>query len=101
MCRHATHLAISALEQGDFQPGGGDRLAFTDRRVARPQPFRLADQLHDGRQSGAIFERDATAQRRQIGLLGRALHLYVIHFAGAFARLGKLCLQLAVIGQHQ
>ncbi|MNG59683.1 hypothetical protein D3C79_178230 [compost metagenome] len=101
MRRHATHLAISALEQGDFQPGGGDRLAFADRWVARPQPFRLAHQLHAGRQSGAIFERNAAAQRRQIGFLRRAFHLGVIHFAGAFARLGKLRLQLAVIGQHQ
>lgn len=98
---HATHLAISALEQGDFQPGGGDRLAFADRRVARPQPFRLADQLHARRQSGAVFKRNAAAQRRQIGVLRRAFHLGVIHFAGAFARLGELRLQLAVIGQHQ
>lgn len=98
MRSHATHLAVSTLIQGDFQPGSGDRLAFADRRIARPQPLWFRDQLHSGRQRRAVFERNAAAQGSQIAFLRRAFNLHVIDFAGTFTRLGKLRLQLAVIG---
>ena len=36
--RHPPHLPVAALAQFELDPGGGNRLAAADRRVARPQP---------------------------------------------------------------
>jgi hypothetical protein len=58
---HTPHLAVAALGEGEFDPGGRDVAAPADGRIARPQ-FRFRNEADFRRAGTAIAERHATAQ---------------------------------------
>ena len=57
---HAPHLAVAALGDGEFDPGGRDVVAYADRRIARPQ-FRFRNEASFRRARTTIVERHAMA----------------------------------------
>ncbi len=98
-CRgHAPDLAVAALGEHDFDPGGGHRLAKTDRRRARPQ-FGLDDAAHLRRTGAPAIEHDTAPQVFEFGLIRLALDLRPVGLGKLVARVGEAVLQRAVVGE--
>src|SRR5450631_2296511 len=53
---HASHLAVPALAQPYLEPGGRDRLAHADGRIAFPEFGRRLDRPGRGRQGQSVVQ---------------------------------------------
>ena len=100
--RHAPHLPVAALAQLEFDPGGGNRLAHADRRVARPQSRRLVDHAGGGGAAGTVVERHALPQGLERLVGRRAFDLHAVALGERRARLADARLPRPEVGQqHQ
>jgi len=97
---HAPHLAVAALGDNEFDPGGRDVAAHANGWIAWPQ-FRLGDAAHFSRARTAIVEWHAAAQSIQGRVCWFTLNLHPIRFRQLVFRVGDALLQFAVVGQQK
>ncbi len=98
--RHATHLAVAPLGDGDLEPARRDRLAVTDRWIARPKTgLSAAPDLCRSR--SAAIENDAAPQLGERRVRRYPLDLHPIGFGQLEARIRESLLQSAVVGEQQ
>jgi len=93
-------LAIATLGDDEFEPGGGDRLAHADRRVARPQSRRLDDGSRRRGSGRHAVHVHAARQSFELRVGGNAFHLDPIGLFQLVLGMRDARLQRAIRGQH-
>lgn len=96
---HATHLAIAALGDDDFNPTRRDRSAVAYRRIARPQR-RLRYAPHDGRARARAGEQQPATKALQRILVGFAFDLRPVDLRKFMTRISEPVLQVPVVGEQ-
>ena len=97
---HAPYLAVAALGEDDFDPGGRDVLAKADRGHARPQ-LRLRNETDFRRERVSIIEPHAAAQCVQRLRARHIFDLRPIGFGQLVFRFGNAGLQGTVVREQQ
>jgi hypothetical protein len=98
--RHAPHLAVAALADGELEPRGRNPRAKPDRRTARGD-VRLGDVPDVSRRSHSFGQGDAAGQCRDRRRLRHAFNLRPVHFFDAVPRVADQRLQPPGVRQQQ
>lgn len=97
---HSSHLAISPLRDDELEPGRGDVLSISYRRIARPDVGRL-DEPRPGGQRHPVLEPDSAPKARERDSPRNTLHLHEVRLRKFPAGVRYEMLQGARIGQKK
>jgi hypothetical protein len=97
---HTPHLAVAALGEGEFDPGGRDVPAHADGRIARPQ-FWFRNKPNFRRAGTAIVESHTVAQFFQCLCTRYTFHLCPVGLGQLVFRFGNAGLQASIVSEQQ
>ncbi len=98
--RHAAHLAVATLGDGELDPGGGNGGPVANRRVAGPD-LRLLHTPGGCRGGEPIPQFDSRGESFQRFVTHRTLHLNPVSLWQFVARVADGVLERAGVGQQQ
>ena len=97
---HPAHLSVLPLGDRELNPGGGDRLSLTDRRIALPD-LRSLDDANLGRSSHAILKSNASPELLECRSSGNLFYLSPVDLRCLSLGRSESMLKLTVIGEDQ